>query len=41
MLFTTVKAGPDCPEIDGDFCHKIAGYRKTCRQQSAAGRAGS
>ena len=21
----TVKAGPDCPEIDGDFCHQIAG----------------
>jgi hypothetical protein len=20
-----VKAGPDCPEIDGDFCHQIAG----------------
>jgi len=24
-LSLNVKAGPDCPEIDGDFCHKIAG----------------
>ena len=24
-LFQSVKAGPDCPEIDGDFCHQIAG----------------
>ena len=25
MLWIRVKAGPDCPEIDGDFCHQIAG----------------
>ena len=25
QLCNGVKAGPDCPEIDGDFCHQIAG----------------
>lgn len=25
VLLPIVKVGPDCPEIDGDFCHQIAG----------------